>query len=244
MRMISPKSKKTKPAEHSPAGTSGRAIFARAKNLYNMARRSEDYGQGFTLLKEAANLGLPEAHEWLGFVYQFGLGTRSNRRLAFKHYLEAADERHNSAEYQVGLAYYKGMGVAKDPSVGVTWIRRAARHGSASALYWLGWHYMSSDNQRRRRKGFNLLLTAANRKEIQAQHAVGVCYETGDCVPCDARAACRWYLQSAKGGYPYAAEALARCYETGIGVRISKRRSEFWQDRATDLWGQPGAGKP
>jgi len=221
---------------------SGRQIFAQATKLYNAARRPQACGPGFSLLKQAADLGLADAHELLGWVYLLGLGTPPNRRLSFKHYRIAADPRRPDAEYHVGISYDKGIGVRKDRSAAIRWMRKAARHGSTCALHWLGWHYLSGRNPRYRKKGFEYLLKAANREEIQSQHGVGICYERGAGVPTDAKEACKWYLRAAKRGYPYAADALARCYETGFGVRIDKRKSAFWRKRAQHQWARARAG--
>ena len=217
---------------------SARNIFAEARKLYNVAQGAQDYNPGFNLLRQAADLGLPEAHEWLGFVYHCGFGTQPNRRLAFKHYKIAADARQPNAEYHVGISYHDGIGVRKDSHRAVVWIRRAAKHGSASAVYWLGWHDLASGIPRLRKRGFQVVLSAAKRGEPQAQHAVAVCYEKGVGVGLDMKSAFRWYLRAAKRGYPYAADALGRLYEAGEGVRMNRRKAAFWYERAGDSRGK------
>src|SRR5438128_2197343 len=153
------------------AATSARIVFAQAKRLYNSARAIQDYRNGFSLLKQAAESGLPDANEWLGFVYHYGLGTQSNRRLAFKRYKLAGDASLPNAEYHVGVFYYSGIGVRRDRQEALLWINRAAKHGSANAMSWLGYHYLAAGVPRR---GFELMLKAANRGEPYAQDAVGV----------------------------------------------------------------------
>jgi hypothetical protein len=59
-------------------------------------------------------LGHTGAHEWLGAMYDYGLGTRPNRRVALAHYKIAADARRPNAEYHVGVFYLEGRGVPKD----------------------------------------------------------------------------------------------------------------------------------
>lgn len=78
-------------------------IFAEAKRRYGPQCSLADFQCGFQLLKQAAAHGHTGAHEWLGAVYDYGLGTKANRRLAFKHYKIAADSGRPNAEYHVGV---------------------------------------------------------------------------------------------------------------------------------------------
>jgi TPR repeat protein len=211
--------------------TPARSLFADAKNLYNQGRGVREYSRGFALLKEAAQKGFLQADEWLGFVYHCGVGTRRNLRLAFKHYKIAADAGHPNAEYHVGVFYDQGVGVKKDRDSALVWIRRAASHGSASATYWLGWFYLNMSDPKSKRRGFRLVLSAAERGEPQAQHAIAICYEEGEGVKSDLAAAFRWYVRAATRGYPFAVEAVARCYENGIGTRANRQKSQFWLRR-------------
>lgn len=104
-------------------------IFRRAKKFFGKNCGPEDYRTGYQLFKRAAALGYPRAHEGLGFVYDYGLGTRPNRRLAFEHYKAAAAARIPNAEYHVGVFYYQGIAVRKDFLSAVFWLRQAAKHG-------------------------------------------------------------------------------------------------------------------
>jgi uncharacterized protein len=213
-------------------GAAAPSIFARAKEIYNRSPGARDFTRAFNLLKQVAEADIPEAHEWLGFVYHSGLGTPPNRRLAFKHYQIAANARQCNAEYHLGNFYYEGIGVRRDRALAPLWIRRAARHGSMTAVLWLGCRHLAADGHRLKKKGFELILRAANGGEIQAQYVIGVCYERGEGVTVDEQSAFKWYLRAAKRGYPYAAEALGRLYETGGGVRMSKHKAAFWYGRA------------
>jgi TPR repeat protein len=98
--------------------TQARRIFGRAKAYFNGTPSKNDYACGLKLLKQAASLGQVGAHEWLGAAYDYGLGTRPNRRLAFEHYLIAAQARNPNSEYHVGIFYYAGIGVRKNRVLG------------------------------------------------------------------------------------------------------------------------------
>lgn len=76
---------------HSKHANLGRRAFVEARRRFNESSGPEDNKAGFALLKKAATLGCVKAHEWLGYVYDYGYGTRPNRRLAFRHYMTAAE---------------------------------------------------------------------------------------------------------------------------------------------------------
>ncbi|NNE82925.1 MAG: sel1 repeat family protein [Alphaproteobacteria bacterium] len=56
---------------------------------------------------------------------------------AFDWYRLAADQGHHEAEYQVGLAFLNGRGVARNDAGALIWIRRAVGGNHAAAMYQL-----------------------------------------------------------------------------------------------------------
>jgi len=80
----------------------GRRTFLEARRKFNESSGPEDDKAGFALLKKSASLGCIEAHEWLGYVYDYGYGTRRNRNLAFKHYMTAARSRQRERRISCG----------------------------------------------------------------------------------------------------------------------------------------------
>ncbi len=86
-------------------------FFKEAIEKYKVAL---DYPAGFKLLRKSAALGSIKAHEWLGAVYDYGLGTRANRRKAFEHYLIAANAGNANAQYHIGIFLSEGRGVKRD----------------------------------------------------------------------------------------------------------------------------------
>ena len=54
---------------------------------------------------------------------------------------KAAEQGYAWAQYNLGIAYNNGIGVAKDPSEAVRWWRMAAEQGLAQAQYNLGYTY-------------------------------------------------------------------------------------------------------
>lgn len=138
---------------------SARSLFSEAKKFFNSGRGIDDFRSGFKLLQRAAALGNVGAHAWLGAVYEYGLGTRPNRRLAFKHYSFAAAAGNPNAEYHVAVFYHEGMGVPKDDRMAVRWLRKAVAHGDSTAVYWLGHCYLHGRGvPLNEKKGFELAL--------------------------------------------------------------------------------------
>lgn len=90
---------------------SARQMFAKGRRLVNFPASDGDYKAGFALIKQASVLGETPAHEWLGAMYDYGLGVRKDGRLAFKHYRIAAEARLPNSEYHIGIFYKVGVGV-------------------------------------------------------------------------------------------------------------------------------------
>jgi TPR repeat protein len=217
------------------ASISARSVYAEAVRLFRPGQSVKEYRSGFALMKSAAAMGYIKAHEWLGAMYDYGLGTRPNRRLSLRHYRIAADAGSPNGEYHVGVFYHDGIAVRRDDKTAVLWLRKAMRHGDAEAAHVLGQCYRSGRGVRKNpKKGFALEFAAAKRKVLEAQFSLGICYSRGEGVPANLRQAFKWYLIAAKRGHKDAAHNLAYFYETGRGVRENKKKAEFWYGRAKD----------
>ena len=75
-----------------------------------------------------------EDHYRLGWLYRRrGLQVLGSHKQAFRSFDRAAAAGHPSAQYQVGLAYLFGRGVALDDARALDWIRTASDNGDLSA---------------------------------------------------------------------------------------------------------------
>jgi hypothetical protein len=78
----------------------------------------------------------------LGRRVAWGLeGTKKDPRAGFKWFLLAAEQGHPRAQTQLGMAYQKGRGVARDIPESARWMRKAAEQGHAKAQFELGVYY-------------------------------------------------------------------------------------------------------
>jgi len=60
---------------------------------------------------------------------------------AHRKYLEAAEQGHAEAQFELGRMYIRGEGCQKDYATAAHWTRKAAKQGHKSAQFNLGWMY-------------------------------------------------------------------------------------------------------
>ena len=74
----------------------------------------------------------------LGICYANGYGVTIDRKLAVKHFCDAAERGHAEALYQLGICHYYGYGVPSNQSQAAEFWEVAANTGHAEAQYQLG----------------------------------------------------------------------------------------------------------
>jgi len=88
-----------------------------------------------------ALLGDGLAQRTLAKLYSEGLGCDKKSDLAV-YWIKKAATRHNAfqhhAQYELGMWYWEGQHVAKDPTTGMSWLLRAAKGRLPDALLMLG----------------------------------------------------------------------------------------------------------
>jgi hypothetical protein len=77
------------------SGFEAQSIFRKAKPSITGTADVKKYRTGLELLKRAATLDHVGAHEWMGAEYDYGLGTRPNRR---RHHHPAKTKSHSFSE--------------------------------------------------------------------------------------------------------------------------------------------------
>ena len=75
---------------------------------------------------KAAIQGEADAQNYIGWVYDVGLGVESDYTEAFKWFVMAAEQGLAMAQANVGEYYELGKGVSKDLEQAVVWYRKAA----------------------------------------------------------------------------------------------------------------------
>ena len=118
---------------------------------------------------------------------------------AAKWFREAAEQGVASAQYNLGLCYENGTGVAQDAKEAVKWFRKAAVQEYADAQLVLGLCYLygrgvAQDEQ----EAIKWFLLAAEQGYVLSQYCLGLCYEEGLGVTRDGREAVKWYRLAAE----------------------------------------------
>ena len=97
----------------------------------------EDPGDSPQTTHERALHGNAQAQFWVGFklVCEGSAGSLSQ---ASQWYEKAAEQGHALAQFNLGVMYFRGQGLAKDQKMASIWINRAAERGDPAAQYMLG----------------------------------------------------------------------------------------------------------
>ncbi len=121
----------------------------------------------------------------------------------------AAEQGHVKAQYNLGVAYARGVGTIASMNQAVKWWRHAALQGSTDAQYNLGLIYSQGQgvekNLAAAAKWWHM---AALGGDAAAQFNLGVIYATGDGVSQNLEEAVRWWHLSASQGFGQAVRAL------------------------------------
>ncbi|MDP6088531.1 MAG: tetratricopeptide repeat protein, partial [Nitrospinota bacterium] len=119
---------------------------------------------------------------------------RGDFKTAFKEFRRLALQGNAFAQYNLGLMYAKGRGVAQDYAQAVTWYRKAALQGNALAQSNLGFMY---ENGRGVAQDYALAVKWYRKAALQgfarAQSNLGVMYDKGQGVAQDYVQAHMWF---------------------------------------------------
>lgn len=134
-------------------------------------------------------------------------------------YRKAAEAGAPRAQYNLGVLYAEGRGVAADYQQAFAWFERAAKQGLANAQYNLAVMYergtgVAADAAQAR----SWYERAAELDHPRAQHNLAVMYASGEQVTLDYATAARWFEKAAEHGLPQAQFNLALLYARGLGV--------------------------
>ena len=144
-----------------------------------------------------------------------------------------AGQRDGIAQFNLGIMYYQGQGVAQDYAEAARWYRKAAELGVTKAQFNLGVMYARgrgvaldyAESARWYRK-------AAEQGDVSAQFNLGVMYHQGQGVAQDYAEAIRWISKAAEQGDPNAQFNLGISYGQGQGVAQDYVKAHLWLNLA------------
>lgn len=85
-----------------------------------------DYRTALKVWLPQAQAGDPEAQNYVGQIYEKGLGLPADHKTAAHWYQLAAEQDYSEAQINLGYLYEKGLGVEKDSAVALNWYRKAS----------------------------------------------------------------------------------------------------------------------
>lgn len=134
------------------------------------------------------------------------------------------------AQYEVGLMYANGSGVARDIGQALSWIEQAAEKGLASAQYLLATRYASgSDVELDTQKALFWFQKAADQGHAKALYRLGRLYESPHL---ELAKSC--LLRAAEMGLAEAQFALASNYFEAKGLESDQHKGMFWLHKAAE----------
>ncbi|MEP7302465.1 MAG: tetratricopeptide repeat protein [Caldimonas sp.] len=123
---------------------------------------------------------------------------------------KAAEQNHPLALGDLGVAYLKGFGMAKDEQQALLWLRRAAARGNPNSQNNLGTLYETGAGMEKDfRTGFVWYQTAARHGDAGGQRNLARMFQDGTLFPPDLRIAYAWLSLAARQDRQAAAEKLA-----------------------------------
>lgn len=145
-------------------------------------------------------------------------------------YRELAAAGDAKAQYNLGLMYARGDGVAENPQEAVKWYRLSAEQGFAEAQYALGVIYFSRDAgvPMDYDEAIKWYRQAAEQGHVRSQLNLGIVYLRGDVVPQDIPQALTWFSLAAAQGDSDAQFNLGNMYLEGEGVPASMVNGYMW----------------
>lgn len=143
--------------------------------------------------------------------------------------LPEAEKGDAVAQYNLGMMYARGDGVARNPSEAVRWWRKAAEKKFAPAQNNIGFAYQTGE-------GAELNLTeavkwyrlAAEKGDPMAQANLGAAYAEGRGVEQNWELSTKWYRLSAEQGFPLGMANLGINYLYGHGVKQDFVQAYKW----------------
>ncbi len=125
-------------------GFSSIALAQQSPSQYDKAAsayQSGDFAQAEKLWIVLADQGDANAQYALGIMHLKKEAQRSEDTAAFRYLVEAAKKQHVASMFNLGVAYWEGRGVTRQPEKALNWWEVAAQRDDAGAQYNLGLAY-------------------------------------------------------------------------------------------------------
>ncbi len=189
-----------------------------------------DRGQAAEWLKKAADAGSDAAAAKLSRM-------QANEQ-EFNRFMKRAEAGDATAQYETGMMYLAGKGIAPDTDLAVSWLGKAAGQGNLKAATRLGMLYLKGDGVDAAPERAVDMLTRASDEEVLAQYYLGEAYAEGLGVKRNYPQAIAWYQKAADNGFARAAGKIINLQEE---MRMQQRRKEREERDAAQAAAQAAA---
>ena len=123
------------------------------------------------------------------------------------------------AEFNLGMMYQKGRGVAMDNAAALSWFRKAAAQGMALAQYDIGWMYSNGAGvPQSDAEAVVWYRKAADQGLADAEYSLGLAYTNAVGVKADDKEAAVWLRKAAEQDHAEAQGMLGALYCDGLGL--------------------------
>jgi TPR repeat protein len=146
---------------------------------------------------------------------------------AYLEWKAAAGAGQAEAQFDLGVLYAKGLGVARDLNEAAAWYRKSAAQGNAEAEFALGQMYSLGWGVPRDVADAIRWFDLANSVDSDGPPTDWLTLE-GFGVEQDAQQAAYWYRLAADKGHPEAEFNLSRLYASGKGVKRDEEQAGRW----------------
>jgi len=144
------------------------------------------------------------------FDFAKNASTNAKAENAIAKYKPLAEQGNAAAQFNMGLIYQVGYGVAPDDATAATWYQKASEQGFTRAETALGLLYLTGRGvPKDYDQAANWLTKAAQQGDSVAQENLGAMYGNGKGVPLDKRLAIEWSQKAAEQGNVKAKANLA-----------------------------------
>ncbi len=123
----------------------------------------------------------------------------------------SADQGFATAQATLGMIYFTGIGVPRDPKEAIKWCSQASRQKLPLGMFYLGMAYSAGDGVKRNKDFSNRWIgSAAERGLLMAQLTIGMKLALGDGIDRDLDLGVQWLRQAASRGSAEAQLQLRR----------------------------------
>ena len=151
---------------------------------------------------------------------------------AFREFTVAAEAGLDLAQYNLGILYFTGQGVAQDFGQAFKWTEAAARQGHLNAQFNLGSLYFEGQGVRQSDiKGVEWFVNAARGGHADAAYALARMYQEGEPVDEDLVQAHAWAGKAISNGHEDALALRDELEQDMSAAELSQARRLFarWQ---------------